>query len=133
MDYSTNGSVPPLTTGDIYVAQATFTGDVQVGTGSYVNLATNPTTIVPVTLTLGDAEAEIQFFAADGGLGAAYAPQQTPSVASSLVVIGTGSAFGTDATSITPYTTFSGYTLPQVVQALINYGLLEGTSSLGTN
>ena len=57
-------------------------------------------------------------------MGAAYASQQGTTVASATaVVIGTASSIISAA----------GYTYPQVVQALINYGLLNGATSLGTN
>jgi len=123
-DYSTNGSVPSLIPGDVYVSQATFTSDVQLGTGSYLNTAVTPNVIVPSTVTIGDSLAQIQFFSADGGMGAAYASQQGTTVAAATpVVIGTSGNI----------TSVAGYTYPQVIQALINYGLLAGTSSLGTN
>ena len=125
-----NGAIAPLIPGDVYLAQGTFTGDVQLGTGSYINMATTPTTIVPVTVTVGDAWAELQFFAVDGGMGAAYAPQQSTTVVG-VPLSQQSSPVG--GTILYNTTAVGGYTFPQVVQCLINYGLLAGTSNLGTN
>ena len=137
--FSLNGAVAPGLAGDLAVGPAVFTGDVQLANGSYVNFNVSPTVVVPATLTLGDSLAQIQFFSADGGLGNAYAGQQGTSVG----ITGTAYLGVTSSTTVSTYiinptalatnTVIGGYTVPQVVQCLINYGLLVGTSTLGTN
>ena len=89
-----------------------------------------PNAVVPSTIVIGDSLAQIQFFSADGGFGAAYASQQS----TTAVGIPLGSqSYPAGGTALTNLSSAGGYTFPQVVQVLINYGLLAGTSTLGTN
>jgi len=137
--YSTNNSVPPSLNPDAAFSCATFGSDVQLGNSSYVNLNVAPTVIVPSTVVIGDALAQIQFFSVDGGLSNAYSGQAGTSVG----IVGTAFTGSANITGTSTYiilptvissnTLFAGYTVPQVVQSLINYGLLAGTSTNGTN
>ncbi len=92
-DYNSGNSVPPLIPGDIYQSDGIFTGSLKVG--------------VPAS---EDPKGVVGFF----GLAAV---QQTPTLHTATVVIGSSTAVLID-------TTFNGYTIRDIVLALQEYGLL---------
>jgi hypothetical protein len=101
-DYNSNGSVPPLIPGDIYVSQAVFTGSVKMTSDS-----TAPNMLVTEATSLM------------GLFGATAVGQRT-------TTSGTGAAltFAGTAAPVLIDTTFDGYTVAEVVQALRQYGML---------
>lgn len=99
-DYNSNGSVPPLIPGDIYVSEAMFTGSVK--------MTSDATT--PHSLTT-EASSKLGLFGVD-----AVVQQTATQPTASYVAGSTNPAFLLD--------TYNGYTVADVVVALQKYGLL---------